>query len=60
MEAINKTKATDWTGKEICKWYVSVKGLISKLYKELIQLNKKSLIKKWVEGLNRHFSKQDT
>ena len=35
------------------------KGLISKIYKQLIRVNTRKTIKKWEKGLNRHLSKDD-
>ena len=61
-ETINKMKKLPTEVERIFANNISYKGLISKIYEELIQLNIKQAsnpIKKWAEDLNKHFSKED-
>ena len=61
-ETISKLKRELSEWEEIIANETTDKGLISKIYKQLIQLNTRKTnnpIKKWEKDLNRHFSKED-
>ena len=60
-ETISKVKRPPSERKKIAN-EATDKELISKIYKQLLQLNSRKIndpIKKWAKDLNRHFTKED-
>ena len=61
-ETISKVKRQSSEWEKITANDATDKELISKIYKQLMQLNIRKIndpIKKWAKELNRHFSKED-
>ena len=61
-ETISKVKGQPSEWEKIIANEATDKELISKIYKQLLQLNIRKIIdpiKKWAKELSRHFSKED-
>ena len=61
-ETISKVKRQPSYWEKIIANEATDKGLISKIYKQLLKLNSRKIndpIKKWAKELNCHFSKED-
>ena len=62
METISKVKRRPSEWEKIIANETTDKGLISKIYKQLLQLNSRKIndpIEKYAKELNRHLSKED-
>ncbi|KAF0870769.1 LORF2 protein, partial [Crocuta crocuta] len=61
-KTIHKTNGQLMEWEKIVANDISDKGLVSKIYKELIKLHTRKAnnpVKKWAEDMKRHFSKED-
>ena len=61
-ETISKVKRQPSEWEKIIANEATDKELISKMYKQVLQLNSRKVndpMKKWAKELNRHFSKED-